>query len=157
MHDGPASLVACAECGLLRRAEEATLEHSNYAEDANDPVIMQLTLPRYVDAFRKKREAFEPVAPASAEVLEVGSHLGAFLSVAEEWNWRPTGLDPGRDTSAFARRQGVSVLRERIEDARLRPGSFDSVFLWNCFDQLSDPRRTLDHAWRVLKRWGSQR
>ena len=42
-------------------------------------------------------------------VLELSTHLGAFVQVAEEWNLEPDGLDLGEDTAEFARRQGFRV------------------------------------------------
>jgi hypothetical protein len=56
------------------------------------------------------RERFvEARLPPGAEILEAGSHLGAYLKVAENWGSKPIGLDIGRDGSAFARRQGRTV------------------------------------------------
>jgi hypothetical protein len=59
--------------------------------------------PRYVRAFEGKCSQYLPELRNNAEILELGSHLGAFLQTAEEWGWRPTGLDIGESTCAFAR------------------------------------------------------
>jgi len=106
MHGGPAEIVACALCGTVRRYEEQTAQ---YESDRYDNALMRHLYPRYLDAFALKRAHFQTFLPASAEVLEVGSHVGAFLEIAETWGWKPVGLDVGRDTSAFARRRGGSV------------------------------------------------
>jgi hypothetical protein len=75
----------------------------------NDPGIMAQLLPRYVQAFRNKEPGFRHLLRPHAEVLEAGSHLGAFLQVAEEWNWRATGLDVGSDTAGFTQSTGLTV------------------------------------------------
>ena len=154
MHDGPARLVVCATCGLLLRDEADVRATASYEEDPNDPDLMQHVYPRYVGAFRNKADAYRDRLQPGASVIELGSHLGAFLQVGEEWNWRPVGLDIGYDTSEFARRQGLTVRRETIEDTRIPAGRADAVFIWNCFEQLGDPGATLNAAWRLLTRHG---
>jgi hypothetical protein len=77
-----------------------------------------------------------------ADVLEIGSHLGGFLQTAEQWGWRPTGLDIGASTSSFARRQGLSTKRRAIGDYFPHRRS-DAVYIWNCFEQLDDPSAIL--------------
>src|ERR1700679_3496939 len=95
-----------------------------------------------------------PVLRYNAEVLELGSHLGAFLQTAEEWGWRPTGLDIGDSTCAFARKQGLSVKRLGLEDYSPKLRKPEAIFIWNCFEQLEDPSRTLHRSYRLLDKHG---
>ncbi len=140
MHGGTAEIVACALCGTIRRNEERTAQ---YDSDRYDTALMAHLYPRYRDTFAQKCDHFQPLLGSGAEVLELGSHLGAFLEVAETWGWKPSGLDIGRDTSVFARRQGGSVRQVSLEDY-----SSSSIFIWNCFEQLDDPWATLARARR---------
>lgn len=151
MHGGVAPLARCAGCGLLAREESSK---ASYEEDPNDPDLMAHLYPRYVDFFRRKEAAFRDRLGAGASVIEVGPHLGGFLQVAEEWNWRPVGLDIGRDTSQFARHRGLTVRRETLEDTKLPASSADALFFWNCFEQLAGPAAALDRAYRLLRPWG---
>ncbi|HYO80069.1 MAG TPA: class I SAM-dependent methyltransferase, partial [Bryobacteraceae bacterium] len=154
MHDTSADLVRCTGCGVMLRDEPEVRSAASYEEDPNDPDLMQHVYGRYVQAFRNKEAAFRDRLPPGASVLEIGSHLGSFLQVGEEWNWRPVGIDPGYDTSAFAREQGLTVVRETIDDARVRSGSADAVFIWNCFEQLTDPARALRRSREFLRPGG---
>jgi SAM-dependent methyltransferase len=154
MHDGDAEISVCTGCGTLLRLEAQTRAADSYAEDPNDLGVMQHLYPRYVEAFRNKAIAYREDLPPHASVVEIGSHLGGFLQAAEEWNWRPVGLDVGADTSEFARRQGLTVRRETAEDTRIPSGSSDGVFIWNCFEQLANPSTTLQAARRLLRRHG---
>lgn len=154
MHDGQARMLACARCGLLLRDEEQTRATASYEEDPNDPGVMQHVYPRYLTSFRNKAPAYRERLRSHASVVELGPHLGAFLQAAEEWDWRPVGLDIGRDTSDFACRQGLTVRRETIEDTKIPAGSADGVFIWNCFEQLAEPHRTLTAARRLLRHHG---
>jgi len=150
MHGGRGCLISCLHCGLLSREEN---EYAHYDSDLYDPDLMRHLYPRYVRAFEEKETQYRPLLRAHAEVLEVGSHLGAFLQTAEQWGWRPTGLDIGASTSIFSQRQGLSVKRLAIEDylPRLRA---DAVFIWNCFEQLNDPTGVLRELHRLLQPHG---
>jgi len=141
-------------CGLLLRDEGATRATASYEEDPNDPGVMQHVYPRYLRSFRNKASAYRDRLRPHASVIELGPHLGGFLQAAEEWNWRPVGLDIGKDTSEFARHQGPTVRRETIEDTKVPARSADAVFIWNCFEQLAEPDRTLIAARRLLDRHG---
>ncbi|MDZ4799180.1 MAG: methyltransferase domain-containing protein [Bryobacteraceae bacterium] len=154
MHGGDAAMSACSACGLLVRLEAYTRAADSYSEDPNDPGVMQHLYPRYVEAFRNKAAAFRDRLPPHASVVEIGPHLGGFLQAAEEWDWRPVGLDVGVDTSEFARRQGLTVRRETVEDTHIRAGSANGVFIWNCFEQLADPSSTLKAARNLLRHHG---
>ncbi len=154
MHGFPAAVAACSQCGVLLRDETRVRDAGSYEEDPNDPDLMRAVLPRYIEAFAKKREAYEPLLRARAEILEIGPHLGAFLQVAEEWNWRPVGLDVGRDTTQFVRSLGLKTEQGAIEEAHFGPNKYDGIFIWNCFEQLADPKPALRAAHSFLKRHG---
>jgi len=112
MHGGPGRLLSCPTCGLLTRDEDAT---ARYEADVYDRELMSYLYPRYLQAFAEKTW-YKPLLGDHAEILEVGSHLGAFLQTAEQWGWRPIGLDIGASTSDFARSKGMSVKRLSLED-----------------------------------------
>jgi 2-polyprenyl-3-methyl-5-hydroxy-6-metoxy-1,4-benzoquinol methylase len=151
MHNDYAEILECARCGILRREEPASKGAVEYENDLNDQAAMALTYPRYLEFFGKKRDALSGLLRPDAEILEIGSHLGAFLQIAEEWRWRPTGLDTGRDTVAFARGRGLTVHKSAVEDASLGPSRYDAVFIWNCFEQIPDPRTVLRLSRGTLK------
>jgi hypothetical protein len=90
--------------------------HGGSARLMTCPALLSHLYPRYVRAFEEKRSQYLAVLRNGAEVLELGSHLGTFLQTAEQWRWRPRGLDIGESSRAFARNQGVSVKRLAPED-----------------------------------------
>ena len=153
-HGEQAHLVACSGCGLLIRDEHERPAVQEYSEDEYAPSVMEHQYPCYVEAFRAKADPYRPLLPASARVLEIGSHYGAFLKVAQEWGWRAEGVDPGKDTSRFAASKGFHVHAGTIEDGPFAAEQFDAIFNWNCFDQIDDPRPTLARCRVLLKRGG---
>ncbi len=151
MHGGPGRLLKCPGCGVVVR-EEAGAAH--YQDDFYDSAWMAHLYPRYLAAFREKESQYRQLLPARANVLELGSHFGAFLQAAEEWNWRPIGIDIGAYTSEFARARGFSVQRRSIADVSLRSERSDALFIWNCLEQLERPADELAAAHRLLKPHG---
>jgi len=151
MHGDEGSLEKCTECGVTVRSEERAAQYEN---DTYDHELLEVLYPRYRDAFRRKERGYKCLLRPRAEVLEVGSHLGAFLEVGEEWGWHPTGVDVGWDTTRFARKRGARVLRGTIETVNLPAYRADAVFAWNCFEQLENPTSALAAAHRLLKRHG---
>ena len=152
-HDAPASILICRECGLLMREEQMD-PAAAYVEDSYDFSVIEKMVPRYVEAFRAKEEPYRGLLPEGARVLEIGPHFGAFLKVAEEWGWRPEGVDIGKDTSAYLRSKGHVIHDQPIECCGFASGSYDAVFIWNCFDQIADPFQALAACRRVTREGG---
>lgn len=151
MHGGAGRLVTCRHCGLVVRQERNA---ADYASDSYDRDILDELYPRYRDAFQDKRENYRDLLRPHAEVLELGSHLGAFLEAAESWNWNATGLDIGKDTSAYAQSRGFRVIRDSLDTRAVPTHSMDALFIWNCFEQLEKPGEILRQAHQVLARNG---
>ncbi len=151
MHGGPGRILRCRECGLLVRDEA---DQSHYEADMYDSALMSHLYPRYVRAFEQKRDQYQPLLRNRAAVLEIGSHLGAFLQAGEEWGWSPIGLDIGAATSAFARRQGGTVKRLTLDDYSPKLRRPEAIFIWNCFEQLDDPAAALRKSQELLDRHG---
>lgn len=153
-HTGKADVLGCRGCTLLVRRKHEQPPAQDYSQDEYDPRVMERLYPKYLDAFRKKANPYRALLPAQARVLEVGSHYGAFLETAAEWGWRAEGVDPGKDTSRFARSKGFTVHQIAIEECEFPPDTFDGVFIWNCFEQIEDPKSTLEICRRILKPGG---
>jgi 2-polyprenyl-3-methyl-5-hydroxy-6-metoxy-1,4-benzoquinol methylase len=150
-HGEKADLLECRHCTLLVRNEHEPPPAQEYSEDTYDPGLMERLYPRYLDAFRGKEQPYRSLLPHGAKILEVGSHYGAFLQTATEWGWRAEGVDVGKDTSRFAKSKGFTVHTAALEECQFADQSFDGVFIWNCFEQIDDPKPTLQACRRVLK------
>lgn len=147
----PLHLAACNSCGtVLRMPRESTAEIVDLysAEEPPRPALDAL--------FEEQRKFYRPrvahlqkLLGRSGRVLEVGSYLGAFLTSATEQDWTAIGLDVNETASRYARTRGCDVEIATIEsyDNATR---FDCVAIWNCFDQLPDPRGALLHARELL-------
>jgi 2-polyprenyl-3-methyl-5-hydroxy-6-metoxy-1,4-benzoquinol methylase len=153
-HQSAANILTCTKCKLLVRDECEPPPAETYSEDEYDPDVMQHLYPRYLEAFRRKEKPYRALVPRGGRVLEIGSHYGAFLQTAQEWEWRAEGVDIGKDTRRFARSKGFTVHSKEVGECEFGNHSFDAIFIWNCFEQLEDPKPTLAECRRLIKPGG---
>lgn len=88
-------------------------------------------------------------------ILEVGSYAGGLLAAAAALGCDAAGVDVGREVSAFARSLGYEVVTSELETGMFRPGSFDAVFILNCFEQIPDPVAALRESRRLVRPGGA--
>jgi SAM-dependent methyltransferase len=147
----PLRVVRCRGCGLVyRNPIEREFElHETYAEDALDPDVLRALFETQAASYRDQVRRLMRVYGRPGSGLEVGSYVGAFLAAARDSGWRFEGVDINPHTNAFARSMGFHVHEGALET---HPGTrrYDAVAIWNCFDQLPDPRATARAARRLL-------
>ncbi len=153
-HQSKAEIAICSQCSLLLRRELEPPMAKTYTEEEYAPEATEAVYPQYLAAFRGKEQPYRSLLPANACVVEIGSHYGAFLQTAQEWGWHIEGVDIGTDTSRFALSKGFVVHTKELPQCEIPGHSQDGVFIWNCFEQIADPRDTLQEAHRVLKPGG---
>jgi len=157
--DPDSDIVSCAACGLVFRERQPSpgAAVTTYAEDEYDRDRLEALFESHVELFtprlaRLRQLLGETETPPT--VVEVGSFVGGFLSVAEAAGWTALGIDPGEEVGAFCREKNLLVRRGTAADVQVRRGSADVVAIWNTFDQLPDPRPTLAAARRWLRPGG---
>ena len=81
---------------------------------------------------------------------------GSALAAARDEGWEFSGLDVNPETNDFARARGFRVATGTPEtlDSGGDVEPLDAVALWNCFDQLPDPRGALRVIVRRLRPGG---
>lgn len=152
----PLRVVACAQCKTLYRnpRETETSLVETYAEEPLDEGVLEAIFQTQSTLYRSQMRRFTRVAGTSGKGIEVGSYVGGFLNAAREFGWQFEGVDVNEQASDFARSQGFRVLQGAIEDVPTdRP--LDAVAIWNCFDQLPDPRAALRSAYALLRDAGT--
>jgi 2-polyprenyl-3-methyl-5-hydroxy-6-metoxy-1,4-benzoquinol methylase len=92
--------------------------------------------------------------PGQRYLLDVGCHIGVFVEIAAAHGWDAWGIDPSRWAVEQACSRGLQVVQGTLETAQLPPGEFDVVTMWDVIEHVTDPRATLEHAWRLLKPGG---
>ena len=151
----PWRVVRCLRCTLLyRNPRERPHElEAAYAVEAPEPEVL-------ASLFRTQRRSYATQARRLTRVLgrtgagvEVGSYVGAFLAAATDAGWYFEGLDVSDETNALARSRGFVVTTGSLDT--YAPGrTFDAVAIWNCFEQLVDPRSAVLRGRALLRPGG---
>jgi SAM-dependent methyltransferase len=151
--DDNADIVACAGCGLLRRHVRPKPGEviGEYTEDTYGRERLDALFESQVSFFRPLARRLAARLPEGATVVEVGSFVGGFLAAGSELGWNVLGVDPGREVGEYCREHGLTVHAGTLADAPIAPRSVDCVAVWNTFDQLPDPRPTLEAASALVR------
>jgi 2-polyprenyl-3-methyl-5-hydroxy-6-metoxy-1,4-benzoquinol methylase len=151
----PLRIVRCVECGTLYRdprEKERSLLETYAGDDPEEPVLAGL-LAAQQSTYRAQAKRLARLGGHAGTGIELGSYVGGFLAAAHEEHWSFTGVDVNESVNEFARAHGFNVVTGTLEDAPCGP--FDAVAIWNCFDQLADPRGTLRAARERLRPGGT--
>ncbi|AHG93854.1 hypothetical protein J421_6319 (plasmid) [Gemmatirosa kalamazoonensis] len=145
----PLGLARCAQCTLVYRnpRERDIALREAYADEAVEADALRALHDTQRDAYGAQAERLEEVLGRRGRVLEVGSYVGGFLAAAARRGWRATGIDINAAALAVAREavgDDVEVEEADLDGYAARgdtvAGAFDAVAVWNCFEQLPDPR-----------------
>ena len=151
----PLRVVQCRACGLVYRnpRERAHALTGVYEAEAPDEKVLEALFQTQLDAYRAQARRLRGVLGTRGTGLEVGSYVGGFLAAAREQKLDFEGLDINEAASAFARRKGFHVT---IGDLATwdEKRTVNAVAIWNCFDQLPDPRQAAIAARRLLSPGG---
>jgi len=145
-------LVRCVSCGLVYRnpAERNHELTEIYARETSPPDVLRSLHGTQQPAVRAQARELRKVLGRGGSGLEVGSYVGAFLSAARELGLQFEGVDINPDVNAFTRSLGFAVHDGDLmsfDQSRV----FDTIAIWNTFDQLADPRAVLVAAWKLLR------
>ena len=151
----PLRVVQCRVCGLVyrnprERAHELTGVYAGETPDAN---VLEALFQTQLDAYRAQARRLRDVLRKRGTGIEVGSYVGGFLAAAREQHLDVEGLDINEPASTFARRKGFRVTIGDLDSWTARR-TVDAVAIWNCFDQLPDPRRAAIIAHSLLSPGG---
>ena len=150
--DPPLEIVQCMHCETVMRAprEDAGALVDLYAGEQPSDHALQSLLAAQIDFFKPRVETITKLNGSTGSVLEVGSYIGGFLLAASRAGWRARGIDVNPHTNAFARSMHAHVSAQTLDEIDTAE-KFDVVAIWNCFDQLPDPRAALVRAHELLK------
>lgn len=153
--DPPLRIGRCLACGTLFRnpVEEGEELVELYAGEEVGEAVLQGLFEAQRTTYRAQAERLTRIAGSPGTALEVGSHVGGFQAAGTERGWVVEGVDPNAGAVEFARRAGHHVHHGVIANVEDAP-QYDAVVIWNCFDQLPDPRPTVAHARDRLRAGG---
>lgn len=147
----PLRLVQCARCEtVFRNPRERAFEVTDtYADETPTIEALQSLHDTQHSAFHGQLSRLTHATGHPGRGLEVGSYAAGFLQAAREAGWQFEGLDVNESANEFARALGFRVTTGDLVSFRT-PQPFDVVAIWNCFDQLPDPRSAARAARALL-------
>lgn len=150
---GAYRILRCGRCGLiwtdplLDQAVTLMFEDVYKANEAAQK-----------DRFRKQLKMYLSKAkagnPRNLRILEVGSGLGFFLDVCEEFGIQAEGCDIAENSILYANRERKRV-RWGTLDGYYAGKNFDAIFAFNLIEHLPHPKQFLIDADRALKPGGT--
>jgi SAM-dependent methyltransferase len=147
-------LYVCRRCGTVQTSELPSPEllESRYAETDDDQYLVEevgrrQTSRRLLDLLEER------VRPG--RMLDVGCGHGLLMAEALERGWDTVGLELSHSAIQHARRLGLSVLEQTIEDAPFAAASFDAIVAVDLIEHLSAPREFVAHCRELLAPGGA--
>jgi SAM-dependent methyltransferase len=147
----PLRIARCTGCGTLYRdpRESTRSLRETYERDEPEEHVLAELLAAQRSMYEAQARRLAAISGRAGNGLELGSYVGGFLAAARQAGWSFTGVDVSEAANDFARAQGFDVITGTLDDAPCGP--YDAIVIWNCFDQLPDPRATLRAAHRRLR------
>jgi len=132
-------IVECRSCHLVymnpRPHHDAVV--GNYG-DVEDQEYIEEEQGR-LETFAESLALVQRYRPAG-RLLDVGCHVGTFLTLAEQAGYEVAGVEPSRWGSEIARtRISGHVHCGAVEDAPMPEGGYDVITLWDVIEHLPDP------------------
>ena len=151
----PLRLVQCVRCEtVFRNPRERAFEVTDtYADETPTIETLQSLHDTQRSTFEGQLSRLMDVAGHVGRGLEVGSYAGGFLEAARAAGRHFEGLDVNESANEFTRALGFTVTAGDLTSYRTTQ-PFDAVAIWNCFDQLPDPRSASRAARALLKPTG---
>ena len=151
----PYRVVQCLECTLVyRNPRERKFElKGTYEREVISAEVLQALFETQRVSYEAQARRLTEVAGRTGSGLEIGSYVGGFLAAARDRGWNFEGRDVNEGANAFARKQGMAVSSGTLEDFETRH-RYRAVGIWNCLDQLPDPKRAVRLAAALLEEGG---
>jgi SAM-dependent methyltransferase len=134
------------ECGLIRQVDPPLAPY----EESEDPEYLTEE-PGIRQTFRGILEQIERLRSPPGRLLDIGCGPGLLLEEAASRGWTPEGIEPSDWGVSEARSRGLDVRAGTIEDAQLRPGSFDAAVAADVIEHVADPLAFVRALHHVLK------
>jgi len=97
----------------------------------------------------------KPLPSGGGRLLDIGCGNGDFLHMAMNCGWLAEGIDPDSTAVATARRRGLNVRKECVEELDYGDEQFDVITMSHVLEHLHNPVQVLKMCHRMLKPGGA--
>jgi 2-polyprenyl-3-methyl-5-hydroxy-6-metoxy-1,4-benzoquinol methylase len=148
----PFDLWRCPDCTLVQRHPRPTVSSLAAQYDEDYYVFTESSPQRWSRAVQQyvvHLSALE--GQVGKRLLDVGCALGHFSALARARGWRPVALDISAHAASEASAKfGLEVRAGSLARHRDTLAPFDVVFIGDCIEHVSEPRRFLEDVARIL-------
>jgi SAM-dependent methyltransferase len=151
--------VRCAGCGFAQPERLPTLSRffdRLYAQRWAPDWVQQEFESDYKDLiFQTVLEGLERRSPPDRRLLDIGTHAGRFLHLAQQAGWEPEGVELNARTAAFAaEKTGLPVHRVNVDQLVLTGRRYGAVTLTDVLEHIPDPVALLTRIRHALSPGG---
>jgi len=149
-------IATCGGCGMRFTSPRISEVNKVYeARESVDPDYVRFHTEVKGPVFRRALKRLGNVKPPPGRLLDVGSGVGGFASVARSAGYDVVGVEPSAADARYAREHlGINVVSTAFESAPLPAGSADVVTMWDVIEHVEDPRGFVKRAREILRDGG---
>jgi len=89
------------------------------------------------------------------KLLDIGSGSGQFIYEMNQLGMEVTGVEPGNFDEESSKKNGLSIYNSDLISASFPKDYFDTITLNQVLEHVSNPSKTLDEIYRILRRRGT--
>lgn len=136
----------CTRCGLVKTEGLILTEYESYHRD-QDYLQSEFLFRNF---FLRRVKIIQNFINGPGKVLEVGSSIGTFLKLFKDRGWEAWGVEPSGSAN-IARKRGLKILNQTIEEARLPKNYFDLIVLNHTLEHFENPTPILKKVRSLLQ------
>ncbi|MBN1788213.1 MAG: class I SAM-dependent methyltransferase [Sedimentisphaerales bacterium] len=157
--NGAVPVIACRECGLMRRGFLPDIKHPSFTSYAggNERFLQQRKDKEAAQLadFLKIMPQLDKYMPEKGRLLEIGCAMGTLLDRIRNLGWDVTGVEPEDGTYQIARDEyKLNIINSTFQDAGLEESSFDVVIMLHVIEHLFDPKTGLQQIAKLIRPGG---
>lgn len=150
----------CKNCGLLYQNPRPPFPEimryytENYAPYNKSGSALMRWIRRMLITYPKVIEINKLIGK-TGRILDVGCSTGVFLSeLNKNGDWELEGVEPKKEAADIAAKEGLKVYTCTLEEAKLKPESYDLITMNHVLEHLPNPGEITEEVFKLLKRGG---
>lgn len=104
--------------------------------------------------FAEYLNIIEKFLPQKGTLLDIGAATGFFMKIANVCGWKTKGIEISAYASEIAKKSGLSVSCDTVENSNFSGQSFDAISMWDVLEHLPHPVNDIHICARILKPGG---
>lgn len=146
------TLLRCERCTLVQLSKENTVTF--VSRHYYDDYLMSRSYSSFARSYLSglAKDFVKTFGLQKKRIVDVGCGDGFFVSRLQHYGATAIGIDPSESACSLARKRGVTVLHDYVDDAFVFPkGKMDAFVSCQVFEHVSEPGKLLTNIKKFLK------